>query len=454
MNNETFEKHETKQVFALLIVFFIMMSSILTFSFSVFIMQIILGFITIPLIMKKNYKTARIYTIIFVVSIFFVFLVYLANQMNYGSPYYIGGSDDLMFEQEGLDVHNAGIYNPFKILELNILPNWHNSSFFVVYIAVLIKFSNLFGDYTTFLPLMINVYFLLWITMLFEYFIRKYAKFSDLKTNLSIAAFALTPNIQYINSHVFRDSFNLLQIFLIIFLVDKILSNKNYIRKIFFVLILALLVYTTYFTRTNALVFAGAICLFIFVEKFRFKKSYLILIGLPIILLSNFHEFIKLDRFIEGYSNYILNQAENGLSAFIFEQTLLPFGIFLRTVYAFITPFPNFLGLFNNTSSVLYDFVFLLIYIGVLFQILAIPFIIKRIFKFDWLAICFLTLFMGVIATTFTFRHIMLYYPFMVALAIDAYIETSKRRKIGVLYVGGFIGFSLALIYISMKLLS
>lgn len=452
MTNGKRTKPEAKLVIFLVMVFIIITSSILTFSLSVFIMQFILASITIPMLIKKDYRLAKLYLIIFVISILFVFLVYLANQMNYGSPYYIGGSDDLMFEQQGLDVHNAKLYNPSRLLESDIIPRWHNSSFFVIYIAILIKFSNIFDGYTTFLPLIINVYFLIWATMLFEYFIKKYANFSDLKANISIAVFALTPNIQYINSHVFRDTLNLLQILLIVYFIDKLLSNKHYIRKILFVALLAFLIFTTYYTRANAIVFAGALCLFIFGEKLNLKKRYLIIPTIPILMISNFHEFIRLEGFISGYSNYVLTQSGDGLSAYVFGQALLPFGVVLRALYAFITPFPNFFGLFKDPSSILYDFTMLLIYIGVLVQVLAVPFIIKRVLKLDWLAICFLTWFLAIIATTFTFRHIILYYPFMVAVAVDGYMTTSKKTRTQILFFSVCFLLSLAMVYLSLKL--
>nr|WP_315362831.1 hypothetical protein [Cytobacillus firmus] len=359
-----------------------------------------------------------------------------------------------MFEEIGLNVYNSNIFNPAKLMEMGVIPSWHNSSFFLVYIALLVGFSNLFDGYSTFLPLIANVYFLLWVTMLLEYFLRKYAKFDNLKVMLSVAIFALTPNIQYINSHIFRDTFNLLQILLIIFVFDRLLSKVNIIGKLIYVMYLVPLIYITFYTRSNSLVFAGAICLFILGEKLKIKKKYLIISIIPLLLISNLAEIIGLKDYIEGYSNYVLDLAGKGISSYVFGQPLLPFGIILRALYAFITPFPNFLGLFSNTSGILFDFTMLLIYTGVIFQIITIPFLINRILKLDWLSISFLTLFLAVIATTFTFRHVMLYYPLMVALMVDGYLQTSRRKRGQVVFFSGFIGLSLALIYVFFKILS
>lgn len=437
---------------SLLILLFIIMSSFLTLSFSVFVMQLLLAAVTIPLILKKDYKIKKLYLLIFIVSITFIFLIYLANQFYYGIPYYIGGSDDLMFEKWGLDVYYSNLLSPSNILESGVLPEWHNSPLFPIYISILIRFANFFDGYSTFLPRIINVYFLIWICFFMEYFLRRYAKFSEKKIFMSIAIFALTPNIQYINSHVFRDTFNLLQIFSIAYIADQILTNKNYLRKILFVCLLGFLLFITYYTRKNSLAFAGILWLLIISKKFKIKKRYIFIAIIPVIFATNFLEALNIERLINGYSSYLLDGSRGGLSAYVFGQPLLPLGVFFRAFYAFITPFPNFFGLFKDPTRILFDLVTLLIYLGVLVQILAIPFIIKRIIKFDWLSLSFLSWFLAVIITTFTFRHVILYYPFMVAVAVDGYLDTTLNNRKIILFLSGFSAFCFGLIYVALKL--
>jgi hypothetical protein len=432
-------------------IFFVIVSSVLTFSLAVFVVQLFLASITISMIMRKNYKTAKLYVVIFIVSLIFVFLLYMANDMYYGSPYYVGGSDDVNFEYEGRVIIDSGIYNPSEILESGIIGRTNNAPFFSLYISFLIRFSELFGIYSTFLPRIMNVYYLMWVCMILEYLLKKHANFTDKKTDISIALFSLTPNIQYINSHVFRDTFNLLQILLIVLLFDKLVRKNNFVKKILYMGLLAFLLYITYYTRKNALVFAGAICLLVLAEKIKIKKRYIFIIVIPIVMLSGFLDTIRLKYFINTYSNYVLGIAGDGLSRFIFRQPLLPFGIIYRTLYAFITPFPNFIGLFNEPTRILFDFIMLLIYCGVVIQILFIPFILKRSSKFDWLSLSFLIWFLGIIATTFTFRHVLLYYPFMVALGVDGYLSTSKKPRVQILFISGVTGFLLSIVYLLLK---
>lgn len=449
MSTEKAIQHRKNIMILLIMMFFIVISSVIALSFSVFVMQLVLVMITIPLLTRKNGRTVMLYISIFITSICFIFIVYYANQASYGSPYYIGGSDDLKFENQATDIFYSNIYSPRKLLG-TVLDRYHNSPLFPVYISLLIRFSNLFDGYNTFLPRIMNVYFLLWISILFEYFLKQYAKFSDKKTNICIAFFALNPNIQYINSHIFRDTFNLLQIFLIVFVFDKLISNRKYLRKIFYLVILFFLIYITFYTRKNSLVFAGAICLFTLVDKLKINKRYIVIIFI-LLFTTDFLNIIRLDYFIDKYSRYVLSIAGDGLSSYVFRQPLLPFGVILRFFYALITPFPNFFALFNEPNTIVLDIVIFLIYCGVLLQILFIPFILKRLLKFDWLTLSFFVCFLGVIITTFTFRHIMFYYPFMVAVGVDGYISSNKRKRKQTLFLSAIIIFLLALLYIVLK---
>lgn len=434
--------------------FVVILSSILTFSLSVLIFQIFMGVITLYFCSKTDYKTAKLWLTIFSISMLFVFLIFLANQLYYGEPYYIGGSDDLKYEQWGYDVYNAGIYNPSKIMEYRIIGQFHNSPYFVSYIARLIQFSELFGGYTTFLPRIANVYYLLWISMIIRYLLSKYSTLSPKTIYYSLVLFAFMPNIQYINSHVFRDTFNLLQILLIVLLFNFLLSKKKISLKVLSLALLPVLLYYTYYTRANSILFAGIVILLMISVQYRIKIRYIIIGIMPLLLLSNLLETFRVGYFIETYSSYLSNMAGDGLSRFVFNPPLLPLGIFFRGIYALISPFPNFFGLFNDTSKLLFDFIQLLIYLGVLIQIFAIPFIIKRTLKFDWLALAFLSWFLAIIASTFTFRHFLFYYPFMSAVAVDGFLSTQPKNRKIILFISIFTTINFGMIYTSLKLFS
>lgn len=449
MNNNILKKSNFNIIITML--FCVVISSILTFSLSVFVMQIIFVFITIPIIIKKDYKTANIYLMIFIISSIFIFLVYIANDMYYGVPYYIGGSDDLEFERWAKDVYIHNIYNPQKILDYGIIGIFHNSPFYPIYIAILMNASELFGGYSTFLPRISNVYFLLWICMISEYLLKKYTNLDNKKISITILLIGINPNLQYINSHVFRDTLNLLQVVLIMYLFDKLINNKRIFNKIYILIGLVMVIYTTYYTRKNSLIMALIVCIFMISNRLKIKKRYIIIGILVLILNTDIISLIGVNDIIVRYSELTLGNAGEGLSKYIFNKPILPFGIFFRTAYAFINPVPDILNLFKSIDKVLLDSVMSIVYIGVIIQILFTPFIIKRVIKLDWLSIVFLLLFISVIGTTFTFRHLIIYYPFMIALAVDGYLETNKIKRYKILMINIIITISLGLIYIILK---
>lgn len=432
----------------------IFLSSLLTLSLSVLVFQIIMGLITLHFCFKTDYKTAKLWLSIFSISILFIFLIFSANQLYYGVPYYIGGSDDLKFEQWGVDVYNSDIYNPSKIMEYRIIGQFHNSPFFVSYIARLIQFSELLGEYTTFLPRIANAYYLLWICMIIKYLLNKYTFLSSKTIYYSTAFFAFMPNIQFINAHVFRDTFNLLQVLLIALLIDLFLSNTRYSLKIFSIILLPFLLYYTYHTRAISILFAGTITMLMISVLYRVKTRYIIIGIIPLLLFSNLLETFRVGYLIETYSGYVSNIAGDGLSRFVFNRPLLPLGIFFRGIYALISPFPNFFGLFKDTSKLLIDLIQLFIYLGVLIQICAIPFIIKRTLKFDWLTLAFLSWFLAIIASTFTFRHFLFFYPFMSAVGVDGFLSTKPKNRKIILFLSIFVVVSFGMIYTSLKLFS
>jgi len=194
-------------------------------------LQIVFSTITIPLIATKPYETARLYIIVFFVAVCFVFVIYVANQQAYGNSYYIGGSEDLYFDEVAKVISDASVYNSKKLLG-TILRLWDDASILKVHLAWMVQFGELFTGFTTFMPRIANVYFLLWSAMLLEHFLRRFTNFADKEIRFTIAVFTLTPNILNINSYVIGDTFNLLLIFLILFAFERLMTNKRLTRTV------------------------------------------------------------------------------------------------------------------------------------------------------------------------------------------------------------------------------
>jgi hypothetical protein len=431
--------------------FFILLSSLLSLSLSVFVIQIILSLFTLPIILKKDIKSINLYLIIFIVSLFFVFIVYYGNLFYLGTPYFNGGSDDLTYERQAMTILGTNMYNPAEVLDSGIIGLFHNSTFYVVLIASSMKFANLIDGYSTFIPRIFNVYLLIWSCFIIEYFLRKYSKLSDKKIYIVLGVFALTPNIHYINAHVFRDTLNLFQILYIVYFFDKITEFKNFSFKIPYAFILWLLIFISYYTRANSILFSLSFCTIMLSYKLKIGKLFIFVPLIAITYLNVLLENLRLDHYIEIYSSYLSTASADGLSKFVFNRSILPFGIVLRSLYAFITPPPLFFNLFRQQDKLLFDFVYLLIYIGVVLQIYSLPFVIKRVIKLDWIAFVFLTFFYAIVLTTFTFRHTMLYYPFLVILGVDGFFSSSVATRKYTVLLTGFVIFSMSIFYLILK---
>jgi hypothetical protein len=410
-------------VFSILVV----VASIFTQSIAILVMSAIMMVMTAFFLKNHHPQEVRLYLIVFAVAVGFMLLVHYANIQAYDVPYYKSGSDDLQFERDALKAMLNDTYMPNQLLG-TVLDQFHNASIYVTYIALIMKFATWFDGYSTFLPKMMNVFFLLWLTMLISYILRKYVYFTDKKILWFIALFAMTPNILYINSHVFRDTLNMLQIMLIVFCIDKLFVKKWGILQVIILLCMPVLIFTTFYLRENSLVFAAIMSILILLRKLNIRYFYIILLNIPLLIFTSFLEQIRFQYFFEKYSEY-QTIISSGLSNLIFEQPLFPFGVFLRFGYAFISPFPNFPGLFRVVDQAGLDWIYFFIYLFVVVQILCIPWMFKRLLTIDWLTLSFIFLLFGVILTTFTFRHVIFYYPFMVALAVDGYTRVKPDQR-------------------------
>jgi len=204
--------------------------------------------------------------------------------------------------------------------------------------------------------------------------------------------------------------------------------------------------------------FAVSLMVIAIISRFKHRQRYWIipLLLLAVLLLDMLSEVLefatdKVRYYIDTYSQYLVK--EPGMSNYIFNQPLLPFGIVMRFFYCLLSPFPNFLSLFNGLNCVLLDAPRLLIYC-IVCQILLVLFILKRLFEFDWLAFSFRLCYLAVVCTTFTFRHLVFYYPFMVTLAVDGYRSSSRGRRKCVFWYWAIISSMLGSKYFCFKLFS
>ena len=121
----------------------------------------------------------------------------------------------------------------------------------------------------------------------------------------------------------------------------------------------------------------------LFQEKLKPQRSSRVIVIVAatiagVILLQFTGGIELLSEMNEGYSSYLSDQA-GGLSGMIFSKSLLPFGIFLRFAYGFVTPFPAALLSLNYFDEPIYSLVIASTCFGTIFQIFLLPYLYKGV---------------------------------------------------------------------------
>lgn len=418
------------EIFCIINLAILILLSLIFSSFSVFGVGLI-GFIILFIVARSSkQKCFNQLTIVFIISTFLMLILYYGYIAKYGTPYYIGGSDDLRFEQFSSYIISRNYYMPHEILQ-DLQFQWYSANGFLWILSWIMRFSNLLGGYHTVAYRIMNIYFLLILSVLvFRYFTERYS-FTK-KQNIGVLyAIALFPNCQYITLHVFRDTLNILLLFAIFYVWDKYFSVKK--SLLLTLVITALLTYVLYWMRNPNLMFVVAtilVNLFLKDKKLSIRnfRIFLVLVVVSIALLDSFDVFKEVLQTNESYSNYILTN-NDGLSTTIFSMKLFPFGILLRVIYGLNSPLPVAIMQFPDMFDDIDAFFNVIVALGVIAQIYMLPYLFNNTKKIDKIVILFSVFLVAIVATTFTFRHFIMLYPYMVILIFRQFFEASKTQK-------------------------
>jgi hypothetical protein len=409
-----------------------LISSIIVFSFASFIIQIIALLVTLILAKKTLKISLSKYFLIYIVALISVYFIYFGNIMKYGNSYYLGGSDDLFFENTSLLIYNTGIYK-IKDLIGPIIETWDNSAFFHVFLARIRQFTEMIDGYHTLIPRVINVFLLIWTLIIIEFLFKKYTNVKSKVITTGIIYFGVNLSILFIYSHVFRDPLNFFQIILASFLFIEILSNKKLLVKIFYIPVFVYLIYAMELTREFSSLFAVVISLFFITSKYKKKFINLGFIFFFIIMIATANIFnpFGINDYLIRYTHYNLSQASDGLSRNIFLMPIFPFGLFIRSFYAMISPFPSFEGLFTVSESFVLDIYAVFRNFFTFISIIFIPFFMISIIRLKSTSVFALILIFIVVTTTFTFRHHIFNYLLFVIASYEGYKDISYpiRKK-------------------------
>ncbi|HEY5555498.1 hypothetical protein [Acetobacterium sp.] len=406
-------------------------------------------FLVVSLVPKGNDKLFYCLSLIFIISVILILTAYYGYMYQFGIPYFGGGSDDLAFEHYSKYV----IANHYMMPEQIILDpqfTYSNSIGFIWILSWVMRLSNVFGEYHTIAFRVLNIYFLLALSILvFRYFERKY-QFTSKQNLIVLYVIALFPNSQYISIHVFRDTLISLILFSVLFVWDNYFDAKSkggfsLIKAIALTLILG---YISYWLRNESMVFLIAIILTCVVLKDNIlsKKNsilFIFLVFLAFILINYYNIWDLILVFNEKYFIHKM-ELSDGLSNIVFSMSLFPFGILARLGYGLISPIPITIlkigGIFENVTV----FFQVIIGFGVIGQIYMLPYLFKNIKRVDKIFISFATTLVGIVITTFTFRHFIMLYPFMVILMFREFFETEKGQRINY-----FVGVTGVLIFVA-----
>ena len=361
-------------------------------------------------------------------------IITCGEQVQYGEPYYLGGSDDLNFENYARLCITNGYYSPMQVYKHFY---WYNSVGYLWFLSWIMRLADFFGGYVTIIGRFANVFLLIILsTKCYEYFISK--NIFSYKENIKIFYIvALFPNMIYITGHVFRDILSVLCVYECFYLSEKILQSREkkevYDKNTYIsVLLIILFVALAMFVRVQNIMIIG---LLIFVNYFFRKKMTrnrllsLIIFGIlcGVFILNIF--ITELNTYTSYYYSY-MSDRQDGLSHFIWSLPLFPFGVVVRSIYGLVSPFPNALvdifRMFDSCSV----FINVLISLGVLFQIYKLPYLLKNIaYNRDQNTFFWAINFLIVVSTTFTFRHFCYIYPFFWPLVYREYYLTDKSQK-------------------------
>ena len=426
-------------------------------SFSIFICDLI-GTLIIDLAYKKirgNFPIELM--IIKTIALISVLFVYYGCKSRYGMPYYNGGSDDIRFEIQAYNYVKNGIIWPwddptFNNVNSNGFIN-NNYSGFVWLLSLLIRLSNLFGDYNTLSFRFLNVDIWISICILSLYcFCNNRNK--EEKSWLILLMFFI-PNALFASSFVFRDTLCsfciILSYVLILEIRKKIYSGKSITTKIF--LLITVNIFGV-FIRLETILFVLVIIYVAFRRNkgLNIKKNigFLVIFTIIMYICSKINIFNPLINKINFYQNYYLRTTRvNSLDMKIFQIPLIPFGWIPRILLCMAFPSPVMVTRFDYLLSggiYLYEY---LISFGVCIQIIFLPYMFKSINDGDRNGIITILFLLIISISTFSFRHMLIVYPFMVMSTSKKFLESSNSKKqLYLLYGFSLLAISFCMYYI------
>jgi hypothetical protein len=410
----------------------------------------ILGFLLASFIEPE---ANTLYLLLYFISTIISLLLYFNFNEIYGSPYWEGGSDELMYEDVGKEFAlNYGFFD-YSSIRGELVPPWHNSIGYIYLIGILSKMSFFLGGNHTMIFRIFNSA-CLGILCIFVFSIsKKVLKNRNIVVWTAIIV-GIMPLMLWVAGQTLRDV--IASLFLVIGTQVWVCNSfgkhsTSTITKIIVTVLLLLALFEFRKGQAFILLITAIAGLMVGTRYnnvvFKFILSSVILGGLLFFYFSidGAKEILEFSLQAEEYSIHRVENTGGGLSSVVFASPP-PFSYFLRTLYALISPFPeiNF-----NAYKIFLS-------LGTGFQFFFIPFLfigIRKSFDSRYSQVLFLSFllpFIGMSMFTFTIRHIVQYLPFGIILTSLGYEQYQGNRKLVFYAMGGLIGL-LFIIYFLLK---
>lgn len=371
-------------------------------------------------------KAYRALAIVLSINFIFMLLLYCGYLAKYNTPYFLGDSDDYLFDKHAAELVTDRLFTPEQIQGTSGYIHY-NAIGYICYLSWIVRISSYLGGYHPFAPRVLNVYYLSILCVLTYKYFQRHESFTSDKKRLLIYWLGLFPNAVYVSIHNFRDVLCSLLLFVVFYSWDRFPQKKIFDKSAIIIMTL-FIAYWIYWTRSLMLLFVGVFILVSLlvgdrIIKLKFK-SFIALVILLVILVqvANASGFFDLLEMYNSIYNEYFSDLGSGLSQTIFTTPLLPFGILLRTLYGMIIPVPVMPTIFDVDA-----FFQTLNSCGTIAQIFLLPYLLYNFKALDKYVIVFCIMYLAIILTTFGFRHLIMLYPFMAIMIGKVYFATTSN---------------------------
>lgn len=354
-------------------------------------------------------------------------IIYFLMTAQYGVPYDMSGTDDYYADT----VWSDGLIEDeiFTINQINSSGKWsnYNNKLHLIIIVWMKKLTGCVGGYHTLDFRIFNMMLWLITAMIIGYYAKMYLHATEKEIRMIIGVLGLLPNAVFISALVYRDTIVTFLVVLSFYLCIGLKERRIY-EKAVILFVMLIILYMTYYTRMQAVLFVLANILVSYVYPFHkkrlfhlglyFRKIFIVLvviIGTVVLWQILSHQLVY---YIELYTK--LHSGSTGVEGFIYGLPILPFGWAIRMLYYLLLPLyirdivP--LNIVSDPLSLLRCYVTW----GSLFMWTLYPYVIRYLRKMN--NMCVLLILEWFVAAVITggFRHVMVMYPLLVTIAVHA----------------------------------